>query len=212
MLDLAAAVEGTLLGAYTFTDYRGAGAPAPAPERTVRFLSGGGDAEAHRETLDAAADLARAVCTARDLVNTPPNDLFPAAFAERARDLAQEVGLSVEILDEQALADGGYGGVLGVGQGSSRPPRLLRLRWTPPSPRARVALVGKGITFDTGGISIKPAANMDHMTSDMSGAAGRRRRDGAWPPSSAAVRGGRSPPSRWPRTCPRAPPTGPATC
>ena len=76
------------------------------------------------------------------------------------------------MLDDAALAEGGYGGILGVGQGSSRKPRLVRLRWAGgPSPRASVALVGKGITFDTGGISIKPAANMDHMTSDMGGAA-----------------------------------------
>ena len=76
------------------------------------------------------------------------------------------------MLDERELADAGYGGVLGVGGGSSRPPRLVRLRWTGgDAPRATVALVGKGVTFDTGGISIKPASNMDHMTSDMSGAA-----------------------------------------
>ena len=69
-------------------------------------------------------------------------------------------------------AAGGYGGILGVGGGSSRKPRLVRLRWSGgPSPRASVALVGKGVTFDTGGISIKPAAHMDHMTSDMAGAA-----------------------------------------
>jgi leucyl aminopeptidase len=82
------------------------------------------------------------------------------------------VGVSVEVLDEHQLAEGGYGGVLGVGGGSSRPPRLVRLTYSPASPSKKVALVGKGITFDTGGISIKPAANMDHMTSDMSGAAG----------------------------------------
>ena len=116
--------------------------------------------------------MAEAVRTARDLINTPPNDLFPESFAARATELATEVGLEVEVLDDAALAAGGYGGVLGVGQGSSRKPRLVRLRWSGgSSPRATVALVGKGITFDTGGISIKPAANMDHMTSDMSGAA-----------------------------------------
>jgi leucyl aminopeptidase len=112
------------------------------------------------------------VRTARNLINTPPNDLFPASFADRAADIGAGAGLEVEVLDERQLADAGYGGVLGVGSGSSRPPRLVRLRWPGgDSPRASVALVGKGITFDTGGISIKPAANMDHMTSDMSGAA-----------------------------------------
>ncbi len=79
--------------------------------------------------------------------------------------------MTVEVLDEKALAKAGYGGILGVGSGSTRPPRLVRLSYTPAKPRATVALVGKGITFDSGGLSIKPAAKMDQMTSDMSGAA-----------------------------------------
>jgi leucyl aminopeptidase len=119
-----------------------------------------------------AIAVAGAVHTARNLINTPPNDLFPASFADRAADIGAGAGLEVEVLDERDLADAGYGGVLGVGTGSSRPPRLVRLRWSGgDAPTASVALVGKGITFDTGGISIKPAANMDQMTSDMSGAA-----------------------------------------
>ena len=172
-LDLAAAVQGVLLGSYSFTEYRGA---PDAPARTVGFLTGegerGGVGESSRAALADAAITARAVCAARDLVNTPPNDLYPEEFARRARELAESVGVEVEVLDEQALVDGGYGGVLGVGGGSSRKPRLVRLHHRPPGATRKVALVGKGITFDTGGISIKPAANMDHMTSDMSGAAG----------------------------------------
>ncbi|MGE3284838.1 MAG: leucyl aminopeptidase [Pseudonocardia sp.] len=166
-LDLAAAAEGTLLGAYTFTEYKGADGRAPLAE--VDLLTEDPGAQA---VVERAVAVAQAVATARDLVNTPPNDLFPASFAERARVLGEAAGLAVEVLDEAALAEAGYGGVLGVGQGSSRPPRLVRLSWSGgPSPRAKVALVGKGITFDTGGISIKPAQNMDQMTSDMSGAA-----------------------------------------
>jgi leucyl aminopeptidase len=170
LLDLAAAAEGTLLGAYTFTAYRsGNGNARKDPVGSVTLLSEDADAAA---TVRTAVAVAEAVRTARDLINTPPNDLFPESFAARAAELATEVGLEVEVLDDAALAAGGYGGVLGVGQGSSRKPRLVRLRWSGgSSPRATVALVGKGITFDTGGISIKPAANMDHMTSDMSGAA-----------------------------------------
>ncbi|WP_219418685.1 leucyl aminopeptidase [Pseudonocardia nigra] len=167
-VDLAAAAEGTLLGAYSFTAYRTNG-NGKAPVGRVGLVADGADAEA---TLRTAAAIGRAVCTARDLVNTPPNDLFPESFAARARELAEAAGLEVEVLDDEALAAGGFGGVLGVGQGSSRKPRLVRLRYAGGSaPRAKVALVGKGITFDTGGISIKPAANMDHMTSDMGGAA-----------------------------------------
>ncbi|MGI5132709.1 leucyl aminopeptidase [Pseudonocardia sp. CA-107938] len=162
-LDLAAAGEGSVLGAYTFTEYRRSNGKAPLG----RLYLDGDAAEIAR-----AAAVAQAVVTTRDLVNTPPNDLYPATFAERAAALAADAGVEVEVLDEQALADGGYGGILGVGQGSTRPPRLVRLTWAGgDAPRAKVALVGKGITFDTGGISIKPAANMDHMTSDMGGAA-----------------------------------------
>jgi len=165
---LAAAAEGSLLGAYAFTTYRTNG-NRKAPLARLSLATDAADAD---EVLRTAAAVSEAVRTARDLVNTPPNDLYPETFAARARELAEAAGLEVEVLDDAALAEGGFGGVLGVGQGSSRKPRLVRLRWAGgPSPRAKVALVGKGITFDTGGISIKPAANMDHMTSDMSGAA-----------------------------------------
>ncbi|GAB1514312.1 leucyl aminopeptidase [Actinophytocola sp. KF-1] len=169
-VDLQAAVEGTVLGAYRFTAYRSDKGDAPV-ERVDVVAPAEGAAKDHRATLKAATAIAEAVCTARDLVNTPPNDLFPASFAERAAALAKAVGVEVEILDEKALRKGGFGGVLGVGMGSSRPPRVVRMSYKGPKARKKVALVGKGITFDTGGISIKPAANMEEMTSDMSGAA-----------------------------------------
>ena len=113
------------------------------------------------------------MATARDFVNTPPSHLFPAEFAKRAKALGEAAGLEVEVLDEKALDKDGYGGIIGVGKGSSRPPRLVRLthKGGKNKKAKKVALVGKGITFDTGGISIKPAANMHHMTSDMGGAA-----------------------------------------
>ncbi|MGO2722079.1 MAG: leucyl aminopeptidase, partial [Brachybacterium tyrofermentans] len=107
----------------------------------------------------------------RDLVNTPPNLLYPEEFARRTQELVQGLPLTVTVLDEKQLAEGGYGGIVGVGQGSTRPPRLVRVEYAPQSARSSVALVGKGITFDTGGISLKPAAGMDDMTSDMTGAA-----------------------------------------
>ncbi len=170
-IDLAAAAEGGLLGTYTFTAYK-SGGNGKSPLGRLDLLAPEGDDTANRATLTRALAVGGAVRTARDLINTPPNDLFPASFADRAASIGAGAGLEVEVLDERQLADGGYGGVLGVGGGSSRPPRLVRLRWAGgDSPRAKVALVGKGVTFDTGGISIKPAANMDHMTSDMSGAA-----------------------------------------
>ncbi|RTL62221.1 MAG: leucyl aminopeptidase [Pseudonocardiaceae bacterium] len=169
-VDAAAAAEGSLLGAYTFREYRSNGDVKP-PVGTIELLLADGDTAA-QDAVATAVAVAGAVTTARDLINTPPNDLYPASFAERAKVLGEAAGLTVEVLDDTALAEGGYGGVLGVGQGSSRKPRLVRLVWAGgDAPRAKVALIGKGITFDTGGISIKPAAGMDHMTSDMSGAA-----------------------------------------
>jgi leucyl aminopeptidase len=117
-------------------------------------------------------DVATAVATARDFVNTPPSHLFPGEFADRAKALGKAAGLEVEVLDEKALEKAGYGGIIGVGKGSSRPPRLVRLIHRGAKRKGKtVALVGKGITFDTGGISIKPALNMHQMTSDMGGAA-----------------------------------------
>ncbi len=171
-IDLAAAAEGAALGSYAFTSYRSENGDGPLDQMDLSVRSS--DAAAEKELARATA-VAQAVATARDLVNTPPNDLYPASFAERAVALAQEAGLRTEVLDEQALQRAGYGGVLGVGGGSSRPPRLVRLHYVPTAApterRAKVALVGKGITFDTGGISIKPAAKMDEMTMDMAGAA-----------------------------------------
>ncbi len=171
-IDLAAAAEGTLLGGYTFTAYRSNGhGKAPVGRVDLVGPEAGPDTDAET-TLSIATALGTAVHTVRDLVNTPPNDLFPDAFAERARALAEEAGITVEVLDDTALVEQGFGGIAGVGQGSSRKPRLVRLSYSGgATPRARVALVGKGVTFDTGGISIKPAANMDQMTSDMGGAA-----------------------------------------
>ncbi|CAL9594860.1 putative cytosol aminopeptidase [Actinosynnema sp. ALI-1.44] len=168
-LHLGAAVEGTLLGAYQFTAYKTSAGDAPVAR--VEFAVTG-NLKPHRATLKASTLIAEAVCTTRDLINTPPNDLFPASFAERAVALTKGLdGVEVEVLDEKALRKQGFGGILGVGGGSSRPPRLVRITYRGPKAGKKVALVGKGITFDTGGISIKPAAGMDEMTSDMSGAA-----------------------------------------
>ncbi len=167
---LHAVGEGALLGAYEFTAYKSdlpADRPVPPGEVTL-VVPGATEAEAALRRVRAVAD---AVGLVRDLVNTPPNDLFPAELAARGAAAGERAGLTVEVLDEEALASGGYGGVLAVGGGSSRPPRLLRLTYSPASPRKKVALVGKGITFDSGGLSIKPALKMEDMKSDMAGAA-----------------------------------------
>ncbi len=172
---LEAAVEGLALGSYRFTAFRtDKTAPKDSGLRTITVLS---TEKAAKARAAHAAAVAAAVGTARDLINTPPSHLFPAEFAERARALGDSVGLEVEVLDDKALQKHGYGGIVGVGQGSSRLPRLVRMSHhgsrlaKKPKQAKKVALVGKGITFDTGGISIKPAASMHHMTSDMGGAA-----------------------------------------
>ena len=168
---LEAAIEGLILGAYRFNDFRSA-KTAPKDSGLAKITALASDTKAATKAAAArAVDIATAVATARDFVNTPPSHLYPDEFAKRARALGESAGLEVEVLDDKALAKAGYGGIVGVGKGSSRLPRLVRLIHRGPKKAKRVALVGKGVTFDTGGISIKPAANMHHMTSDMGGAA-----------------------------------------
>lgn len=170
-VDLAAAAEGFFLGAYRFDLFRSEkSAPTKTPPASITLLTDDRSKDA-KAVLAHAVAVADSVAIARDFVNTPPSHLYPEEFADRARTLGSAVGLSVEILDDQALEKGGYGGIIGVGKGSSRLPRLVRLSHAGRKGAKKVALVGKGITFDTGGISIKPAANMDQMTSDMGGAA-----------------------------------------
>ena len=170
-IDLEAAIEGLILGAYRFSDFR---SDKTAPkDKGLREITALTEDKKAKPAAERAADIATAVATARDFVNTPPSHLYPDEFAKRAKALGEAAGLDVEVLDDKALVKAGYGGVIGVGKGSSRPPRLVRLahKGAKNKKAKKVALVGKGITFDTGGISIKPAANMHHMTSDMGGAA-----------------------------------------
>ena len=167
---VAAVAEGALLGAYAFTRYREPEATARPAERVVILTPRARDRAAAR-AVERAVVLARAVNGVRDLVNTAPVDLYPEAFAEIARTAARGTKVKVTVLDEKALAAGGYGGLVAVGQGSVRPPRLVRLSWAPARAKRSVAIVGKGITFDSGGLSIKPAKGMVTMKLDMAGAA-----------------------------------------
>ncbi|EXG80843.1 leucyl aminopeptidase [Cryptosporangium arvum] len=167
-------LEGATLGAYDFVGYKSELAPSYRPPvREIVLLAdatGRGEIELQGET-DRVKALTDAVRTARNWINTPPNDLRPPAFAAQAAEAAADAGLEVEVLDTDALKAGGYGGILAVGLGSEAGPQLVRIAYTPAAYDKHVALVGKGITFDTGGISIKPAQNMQDMKSDMSGAA-----------------------------------------
>ncbi|MDR1153020.1 MAG: leucyl aminopeptidase [Bifidobacteriaceae bacterium] len=166
---IGAVGEGALLGAYAFTRYRTEAGPLPPTEITLATPLAG--SKAARKAADRAAIVARMVAETRDLVNTAPNDLPPATMADAVRTRAKAAGVKVTVLDAADLADGGYGGILAVGQGSTRPPRLVKLVWSGAKATAHVALVGKGITFDSGGLSLKPAAGMTTMKSDMAGAA-----------------------------------------
>jgi leucyl aminopeptidase len=155
---------GALLGRYAFTRYRTGSLPAQ-PELTLLAANDVSAAVSRAQTL------ADAVSLVRDLVNTSPADLYPESFAARAEKVARASGLEVEVLDEKALADGGYGGITGVGQGSVRPPRLVRLSYTRPEATRTIVFAGKGITFDSGGLSLKPPKGMETMKCDMGGAA-----------------------------------------
>ncbi len=174
-LDVGAAAEGFFLGAYTFEEFKSAlSAPGPdaGPLARVELLVSDSRAKETKAELARSIAIAESVAIARDFVNTPPSHLYPEEFAAQAKSLGTAAGLSVQILDDKALEKGGYGGIHGVGKGSSRLPRLVRLTHSGGNRKSKkVALVGKGITFDTGGISIKPAAGMEIMTSDMAGAA-----------------------------------------
>jgi leucyl aminopeptidase len=158
-----AVATGALLGGYTFRKYRA----TPATEVAVTLLTD----EANEPGVSRGKVMADAVNLTRDLVNTSPVHLPPAELAAAAERAADGKNVAVEVLAEGELADGGYGGILAVGMGSARGPRLVRLSYTHPSATKTVVFVGKGITFDSGGLSLKPPKSMETMKSDMSGAA-----------------------------------------
>jgi leucyl aminopeptidase len=169
---LEAVATGVMLGAYQFNESRSATLAAlQQPLKQAAVVVADAKDAANKATLARAGIVANAVNLARDLINTPPNLLPPAALAEAAVAAVDGLPVEVEILDETALLAGGYGGIMGVGQGSARPPRLVRMTYRPEGATKHLALVGKGITFDTGGISIKPSMAMHEMKGDMGGAA-----------------------------------------
>jgi leucyl aminopeptidase len=173
--DAGAVGEGALMGAYTFDAYKENGKEAKAggkaPLAEVTLLGGKPRDKAFKAAVERAVAVTEELNRARDLINTPPNDLTPEAFAAVAQAAAKEHGIKVQVLDEKALEKGGYGGILGVGKGSANPPRLVKLSYKTPKAKKHLAFVGKGITYDSGGISLKPAGHNETMKCDMSGAA-----------------------------------------
>ncbi|TDD61723.1 leucyl aminopeptidase [Actinomadura rubrisoli] len=164
--EVEAVALGALLGNYTFDSYR-TGDEHKSPVEEIRLLA----PAAKEAAVERSRILAESIHLVRDLVNTPPSHLSPEDLAGEAERIAGETGLAIEVLDEKALVEGGYGGIAGVGQGSVNPPRLVRLAYGHPEASKTLALIGKGITFDSGGLSLKPADAMDWMKSDMGGAA-----------------------------------------
>ncbi|QOR46435.1 leucyl aminopeptidase [Trueperella pecoris] len=161
--DVADAVEGGLLGSYVFDEYK---APKKAPLGTL-VLPVDDDAAVTRGEI-----LAEATNRVRDLVNLAPNELYPEVLAQIAQDEASAAGCSVRIYREEELEEINAAGIIHVGRGSKNLPRLVRIEWAPEGAQGEtIALVGKGITFDTGGYSLKPSTAMTEMKTDMGGAA-----------------------------------------
>ncbi len=168
---IQALIEGALLGLYTFRKYQSSHNDKETIQ--LRILTGSMDEEDIEQIIHKGRILAEATNFARDLINEPPNVLTPGELANRAAAMAKQAGLECEIFEKEKIAELQMGGLLGVTRGSEEPPKfiILRYRGAPQSTEKGLALVGKGITFDTGGISIKPAAGMDEMKGDMGGAA-----------------------------------------
>ncbi|MBR8744823.1 leucyl aminopeptidase [Nocardiopsis sp. MG754419] len=163
-----ALAEGALLASYTFTLKSSEPTEDRRPPARIDVV---GDTDGIADALALGSHLAAATALARDLINTPSLVKDPEWMATRARETSDDRGLALRVWDETDLRDEGFGAILAVGQGSSRPPRLVQLTYTPEDPTGHVVLVGKGITFDTGGLSLKPNDNMSLMKTDMSGSA-----------------------------------------
>lgn len=171
-LTAQAQVEGALLGAYRFRKYQKSDNNQKNIARLLLLVSEA-KKDAYEQALHKGQVLAEATNFARDLINEPPNVLTPTELARRATAMAEQAGLAYEVFDEAKIKELGMGGLLAVTQGSAQPPQFVILRYQgdPQHSDKVLALVGKGITFDTGGISLKPPADMDEMKSDMGGAA-----------------------------------------
>jgi leucyl aminopeptidase len=165
-------VEGLELGAYRFTKYMTGDRKPKAELGQVTICVMGKDIPAHtKDAIEAGQAIAAGVNLARDLSNEPPNELYPDALAAAAQAMAKANGLKVQVFDYKEIQRRGMKLLQAVGQGSERKPCMVHMSWTPANPKRKLVFIGKGITFDSGGLSIKPAAGMGEMKHDMSGAA-----------------------------------------
>ncbi|WOF24506.1 leucyl aminopeptidase [Microbacterium betulae] len=166
-----AAAEGAALGGYAFSSYKTDAQEKAAKRRRASRVVVHAPSSVDDAELAAVRAGAEAVALVKDLVSTPAEWQSPAQLAETALERTRDLPIEARVWDEKALEEEGFGGIVGVGKGSDRPPRLVRLDYVPEGAQRHVALVGKGITFDTGGLSLKPAASMVGMQEDMTGAA-----------------------------------------
>ncbi|HET8911117.1 MAG TPA: leucyl aminopeptidase [Ktedonobacteraceae bacterium] len=167
---IQAQAEGALLGSYNFRKYQTREQEAKLD--SIEIVAPKGHDSAAKAAIARGIAMAEATNFARDLINEPPAVLTPTELANRATSMARKLGMEYEVIDKPQMEELGMGGLLGVARGSVQPPKFIILRYKgAPDGEKGIALVGKGITFDTGGISIKPAANMDEMKGDMGGAA-----------------------------------------
>jgi leucyl aminopeptidase len=167
-----AVADGYQLGSYSFTAFKTTPAPDLAGE--VVILSDAARQKEVAAALETSQVVTAATRLARDWVNTPPGDFTPAKFTEAVSATKKDrkvAKVTMKVMDEKELEADGCGGIIGVGRGSANPPRLVQLTYKPRGAKAHLALVGKGITYDSGGLSIKPAASMMTMKCDMAGAA-----------------------------------------
>jgi leucyl aminopeptidase len=166
--DARAMAEGAALGSYSFTDFRGHTKKDQKAPLSEIYIDADGDAKLLKE-IEVITKWTNFV---RDLVNMPPSHLNPKSFVEIVSKAAKKIsGVKIKVWDEKQLKNQGFGGLIGVGKGSANPPRLLQLSYKPAKAKRNLAYVGKGITFDSGGLALKPALNMDEMKGDMTGAA-----------------------------------------
>ena len=175
---VAAVAEGAALGSYVFNEFRGSSkSDHKEPLKTITIYSKFAGKPEASDAIARAKIIADYTFLVRDLINTPPSHLTPDTFTKKLAAAFKtagglKAGLRMNILDEKELKAQGFGGIIGVGQGSANPPRLLHISYTPKGAiKKRFAFVGKGITFDTGGLNLKPGLGMEAMKSDMSGAA-----------------------------------------
>ncbi len=159
-------LEGAVIGGYRFETYK-----STAPKKRAEKVAVHSPEAVPAEVVTAAQTVGASLALVKDLVNTPAEWLSPTDFADFAIEVASELPIAVDVYDEERLEEEGFGGILGVGQGSDRPPRFIHIDYAPEAATRHIAIVGKGITFDTGGLSLKPAASMVGMKYDMCGAA-----------------------------------------